>query len=530
MGDQKQTGSYYTPEKLVEFMICYLIKEQQDFSNVLEPSAGDGRFLSLLLPLSGHVDAVEIFEEKVSQMDAQYRTYNLEVKKDDFVKYSLEQEIKYSLIVGNPPYINIKTMEKTSVSSARELCKEEGLESTIMQNMWLAFVIGACRMLRPGGTIFFVLPMEFLQVQYAEKLREYLEKRFNTIHIISFQSFVFSDIEQEICLVYLTNKVQSLPYILYEVYEDTESRMPLIANTIKKNKPLRKWSNAILADGDILLLKEKSRDYPKINDIGITAPGIVTGGNKYFILTTEQVDSYQCEQYVLPILQKSSFVTDNTIKIDDEVFSSIKNKNKPVYLLNLSKVQENNLPPPLATYLEWAGSQKIQNIELKERYKCSKRKPWYGVPIVSKGDIIFFKRYDVLPRFYMNDVNIHTTDAGYHIRLYEQYDKESVVFCFFNSMTLAQCEFNGRYYGGGVCELVPSEFKEIALPYRKIDPEDIELLVQMFNKKIPVNEVVKFVNSRTIDLDMDQKQIVCLETIRRRLIGRRRDNKHALEQ
>ena len=67
-------------------------------------------------------------------------------------------------------------MDKEEIIRAKLLCKQEGLQESIMQNMWLAFVVGAIRLLNENGSIFFVLPMEFLQVQYAEKLREYLEK------------------------------------------------------------------------------------------------------------------------------------------------------------------------------------------------------------------------------------------------------------------------------------------------------------------------------------------------------------------
>ena len=75
-----------------------------------------------------------------------------------------------------------------------------------MKNMWVAFVMAAVSCLDIGGTIFFVLPMEFLQVQYAEKIRSFLEGYFDTIHILSFQERMFPEIEQESCLVYLTNE------------------------------------------------------------------------------------------------------------------------------------------------------------------------------------------------------------------------------------------------------------------------------------------------------------------------------------
>ena len=521
MDNNKETGSYYTPYDLIQFMVKYLKKQKQDFSDVLEPSAGDGRFLSALSELCDKITAIELFQEKVDMIRCRYNQDFIHVEKHDFIQYARTSKDKYSLIIGNPPYINPKVLDKESLKLARDLCESEGLKASVMQNMWLAFVVGACKMLKPGGTIFFVLPMEFLQVQYAEKLREHLEKKFNTIHIISFNKSIFPDIEQETCLVYLTNKKEELPYILYEVYEDATTTEAISRNIIKKNKPLKKWSNAVLRDDDILLLQKLAKKYIPIKTMGETAPGIVTGGNQFFILTEEQVEEYECRDCVLPIVQKNSYISENTIVVDDSVFADIKKNKKPCYVLDLMKTEKEKISERLMKYLEWAGEQEVDGTALKERYKCANREPWYGVPIVNKGDVIFFKRYHILPRVYINRADVHTTDAGYHIRLDEKWDRESLVFCFYNSLTLAQCEFQGRYYGGGVRELVPSEFKEISVPYRCVEKEDVEKLNQMFINKKSVDEIVAFVNSKTLVHDMDETRIERIEGIRVQLLGTR---------
>lgn len=522
MKEEKKTGSYYTPLDLIQFMVDYLEREKQDFSNVLEPSAGDGRFLSLLLPKAKHIEAIELFEEKVRQIQQTFCDSKVEVKKRNFLDYVSETQKKYSLILGNPPYINLKMMGKEDIDKAKNLCEQENLSKSTMQNMWLAFVVGAVRLVSANGTIFFVLPMEFLQVQYAEKLRIYLEKKFNTIHIVSFEEAIFPEIEQDVCLVYLTNKKECPSHILYEIYKDTKSRKPICTNIIQKNKPLQKWSNAILGDDEISILKEAKGRYKQIGEMGEIAPGVVTGGNKFFILNQEQVEKYQCVQYTMPIVQKSSYISEKTIEIDKQILDGIIERNKPYYLLNLAGEKEiSNLPEPLQEYLNWAGEEKVQENKLKEHYKCANRSPWYGVPIVNIGDIVFFKRYSILPRIYINKAMVHTTDAGYHIRLKKEFDAESVVFCFFNSMTLAQCEYNGRYYGGGVSELVPSEFKEITIPYRIIEKEDIAELKQLFQKKASTKEIVSFVNSKTIDLEFEKEEADKFEKIREKLIKRR---------
>lgn len=520
MDEEKLTGSYYTPETVVQFMIDYLRRRRQDFSDVLEPSAGDGRFIKGLQRMAEQIDAIELYEEKVKALEDAYSTSAIHIEQADFIRYAMRSTKRYSLVIGNPPYINPKVMEKEDISQARCLCKEAGLEPAVMQNLWVAFVVGACRVLRPDGTIFFVLPMEFLQVQYAEKLRLYLEKKFNTIHIISFQKFIFPEIEQEVCLVYLTNRAKNSPHILYHIYQDADQRRAIKTNLIKKNKPLQKWSNAILTDAEITLLKKWTAEYTAVSATGTIAPGIVTGGNQYFILNASQVEKYHCEAYVIPILQKSSFVSDFTIMIDNVVMETLRKNDKPMYLLDLAG-REDPLPPPLHDYLIWAGKQEIGGVELQKRYKCANRTPWYGVPIVKKGGVIFFKRYGKLPRLYINEADVHTTDAGYHIRLRDDYDKASFVFCFYNSLTLAQCEYNGRYYGGGVRELVPSEFKSLSIPYERIDGKSVERLKELFLKKASVEEIVAFVNERTIAKTMRREEIEQLEKIRIKLMKQR---------
>lgn len=521
--NNKISGTYYTPSNTIQFMIDYLEKERQDFSYVLEPSAGDGRFLPFLKKYASQVTAIELFQKKVEQMRQLYADDTSIILKENFLDFVVSTPQRYTLIIGNPPYINKKLMCEEDIKKAQGLCRAEGLNDSVMQNMWLAFVVGACRLLQPGGSIFFILPMEFLQVQYAEKLREHLEKKFNTIHIIVFQETLFPNIEQEVCLVYLANKGNVVEHIQYEVYEDCKKNVMIQMNSICRNKPLKKWSNAILGDNDIFLMKNASEKYIHIKDLGEIAPGVVTGGNQYFILSEEDVKAYQCEDYVIPIIQKASYIPADTIEITDSVFKKICEEKKPSYLLNLSQEREiYQLPVMLQRYLNRVGEEKIAGTALRNRYKCGNRTPWYGVPIVKKGQVVFFKRYGNLPRIYFNSANVHTTDAGYHMRLKDGIDGESLVFCFFNSMTLAQCEFHGRYYGGGVCELVPTEFKQISIPYRRIKKNNIIKLKEMFKNHTEMQQIIRFVDEKTICVDYGEEQVKRFEKIHSTLVQRRK--------
>ena len=161
MENPKESGSYYTPWELVEFMVAYLKKKQQNFDNVLEPSAGDGRVFPLLLSCSNHVEAVELFQKKVQQMKQQYGCKKLTAECKDFIQYAFVNKDRYSLIIGNPPYISLKTMNRADIELAKLLCEEVGLSPSAMQNMWFAFVLASCRLLRPDGTLFLYCQWNF---------------------------------------------------------------------------------------------------------------------------------------------------------------------------------------------------------------------------------------------------------------------------------------------------------------------------------------------------------------------------------
>ena len=66
MIDQKHTGSYYTPKILSDFLVQHIFKKYIELDNIsiLEPSSGDGMFVSSLSNLVNdrnlNIDIVDI--------------------------------------------------------------------------------------------------------------------------------------------------------------------------------------------------------------------------------------------------------------------------------------------------------------------------------------------------------------------------------------------------------------------------------------------------------------------------------------
>ena len=87
-------------------------------------------------------------------------------------------------------------------------------------------------------------------------------------------------------------------------------------------------------------------------------------------------------------------------------------------------------------------------------------------------------------------------------------------------MTLALCEYNGRFYGGGVGELTPSEFKALHIPYKDISNEKVLVLDKMIRAQEDIQKIVSYVDSIVL-FDLPEESVKMLQAIRTRYISRR---------
>ena len=101
--------------------------------------------------------------------------------------------------------------------------------------------------------------------------------------------------------------------------------------------------------------------------------------------------------------------------------------------------------------------------KLHKRYKCRVRTPWYTVPSVYATEVGMLKRSHHTPRLILNALGAYSTDTAYRVRC-RKVSARRLVSCFLNPLTALSAELEGRHYGGGVLELVPSEIECLAIP------------------------------------------------------------------
>ena len=123
------------------------------------------------------------------------------------------------------------------------------------------------------------------------------------------------------------------------------------------------------------------------------------------------------------------------------------------------------------------------------------QKPWYSVPSVYRTPIGMIKRSADYHRLIWNTARVYTTTAVYRIGILSgDVTPAQLVLSCVNSLTALSAELEGRRYGGGVLELVPSEIEKLLVPVVALPAFDVKGLDARIRSDIGANG---FLRNRT---------------------------------
>ena len=186
--------------------------------------------------------------------------------------------------------------------------------------------------------------------------------------------------------------------------------------------------------------------------------GLATGGNRYFILSTEEIEERELPAEIFrPILPSPRYVPDNEILADRAGNPVLE---RQLFLLDCrlpeEKVKERH--PTLGAYFEEGKAQGIS-----ERYICRHRSPWYAQERRPAAPFLctYLGRSDKKNgrpfRFILNHSN--ATAPNVYLMLYprrvleraiaESPQLKRQVWDFLNGISPKEMLNEGRVYGGG---------------------------------------------------------------------------------
>lgn len=500
--------------------------------SVLEPSVGDGSFIQAFnktnFPKSVEhfsFQAVEKFKSELKKAQKKayiHRKKNVRFSfiKNDFLKFQATINRKFSLIAGNPPYIKKSLLNKAQINICKEINTEAGLSQKSVKNIWTYFLIRNCQLLKDDGVLAFVLPAELLQVNFSVELRQFLISNFQRTEIFTFDDLLFECRGQDTVLL-VAYKMHKNPgqYFTHisNVKQLEKKNFVLIENKILETTDI-KWTHHSLTSDDLTFIHNIGARLNNINRYCESKPGIVTASNKFFIVDECTEKKYHLTDFVKPIIQKGFFVN-GSIVFDEKEYKQLVAQGKPAKVLCISNSEVANLPQSIINYLEIGAQEKFST-----QYKCSLRKNWFVIPnISSEPEGFFFRRIHHYPKFLKNEANVLVTDSAYKIQMRDGYYIDDLIYSFYNSLSLSFAELQGRYYGGGVLELTPSEFKKLPVPYLNITEKKFNTFRKLFENKTNIEQVLNNYDEQILNssLGLSKEEIERIQVIRNRLISKR---------
>jgi adenine-specific DNA methylase len=477
---QKLRGGYYTPLELAIF-IARWVKEIEP-QTLLEPSCGDGVFFEALAYVQGfqNVSVVGFEVEgkecaKAQARAAVARLTDVTLQHGDFLEWALDHLIegdKFDAVVGNPPFVRYQYLPELFQARSEQIFKQLGLSFTKHTNAWVPFLLASIALLRPGGRLAMVVPSEILHVTHAQSLRSYLGRECRRLVVIDPEELWFSDTLQG-AVILLAEKIREgekveglgiYPVKGREFLQLTPSDVFNAPYPINGKTVQGKWTRALL-DPSTRTLVDTLENHPEVhrfNTIAKVDVGIVTGANKFFLVPDETVKTYRLENWAYPMFGRSEHCPGIVYDERQHVENAL--KGNPTNFLWFNE-GNSKIDAAAKSYIQLGEAQ-----QLHTRYKCRVRSPWYTVPSVYSTEIGMLKRAHDTPRLILNRLGAYTTDTAYRIRTIKV-SAEKLVGCFVNPLTALSAELEGRHYGGGVLELIPSEIERLLIPL----PEQVKI-------------------------------------------------------
>lgn len=530
--EQKLRGGFYTPDWISDLLCSWAVNSGT--RSLLEPSAGDGSFLrALARQRRGKVliRGYELDETECSKANAALQEKYLlgQIRNEDFLSNYLrghEQGQKYDAVVGNPPYIRYQYLPVQQQAYAAQIFSKHSLKFTKHTNAWVPFVLASADLLAPGGRLAMALPAEILHIPHAQQLRQYLAREFSRTLILDPQELLFAEALQGIVLVLGEKKKRASDHsqgvgIIRTTEEELRSTsvagLMEEADYINGESISGKWMSVFLTKQERELIREcrKNEGVSRFADIADVDVGIVTGANEFFLVTDEVVKEFRLQRFARPMFGRSNHV--RGVVFDEEAYQENRRRGLPSNFLDFTSVVEGREDPHLRAYLDRGVEQKLPS-----RYKCAIRSHWYKVPSLHSAAVSLLKRAHNYPRLILNRKEALTTDTAYRITAKEGVNQEAFVYSFVNSLTCLSAELEGRHYGGGVLELVPSEIERLLVPNPARITSRISKLNKMVDSEKSATEVLEQQDAHVLGMiGLSKKDQLTLRTAWGRLRDRR---------
>lgn len=472
--ERNMKGQFATPYTLA----CSIMKKAKTFCHkrtvsFIEPSIGLGAFYaafrSVFKSAAGHALGFEIDSHYYNPSKELWAKEDLELRKADFLKERTNGE-RFDLLVANPPYVRHHHIDgEKKKELQKEVMQSTGIKISGLAGLYCYFLILSEKWLADGALSCWLIPSEFLDVNYGKAIKQYLLECVDLLCVHKFKAddVQFDDALVSSTIIFFRKGKPSEKEIEFSCGEDVNVPSRKMKIERKRLTASCKWSNLFVED----TTNYSSNDDCKLGNFFTVKRGIATGDNSFFVMNMDTIEKYHIpSKFLKPVLPSPRYLKEDIISSDNDGIVALTQK-QYLFSCNLPEDVLKEKYPSVWEYIQEGVKRGVN-----KGYICSHRPLWYFcedrkpapfvVPYMGRGD-----SSKKMFRFILNKTKAITTNV--YLLLYP---KDNYLKCLtdtkllnevwqtLNEVTSEQFATNGREYGGGLHKLEPKELLNIKVP------------------------------------------------------------------
>lgn len=473
--ERNRLGQFATPPALAQDIAQYAVAlraEARERITFLDPAIGTGSFYSALLKSVRRkrvargvgVEVDEAFAHAAREL---WREKALHVVSADFTALQPPgPHDRFNTLLTNPPYVrhhHIRAGDKARLCQL--VWRRRGIRISGLAGLYCYFMLLSHDWLADGALSVWLVPSEFMDVNYGRSVKEYLR---NHVDLVRVHRFEPDDVQFGDALV-------SSTVIVFRNTRPTGQPVEFTyGGTLSAPKEHRRVSRDRLGVEEKWTSLGSRRHYTRaaeatLGDVFTIKRGLATGSNKFFILTESDAQrlGVPCE-CVKPVFPGPRYLKHDVVEADRSGYPVLPDRYVMIDCAEPERVVQVKWPP-FWRYLEVG-----REAGVNQGYLASRRQPWYSQE--RRAPAPFLCTYmgrriggRQAFRFIWNRSQAVATNV--YLCLYPKgalrralQDRRAGyedVFTALAQLNMNDHLHNGRVYGGGLFKMEPSELARI---------------------------------------------------------------------
>jgi hypothetical protein len=374
--ERNKWGQFATPPELAYSLAHYACAlAGQTRLRFLDPAIGTGSFYSALcravaantLETATGIELDPLFAAAARKL---WATTGLDIIQGDFTKQTPPSR-RFNLILTNPPYVrhhHLASIEKNRLKT--QLAHMLRMKISGLAGLYCYFVLLSHDWMEENGLALWLVPSEFMDVNYGATLRHYLTECVTLLHIHRFcpTDVQFSDALVSSAVVIFRKSHPSPGHCARFSFggpiQEPRLQAEILLDTLRQS---RKWTQFPEQT------KVHGADDLTLGDFFTIKRGLATGSNSFFILGREEIKRWDIpRRFLKPILPGPRYLTTDVI---EEQPIEGPTAFPRLYLLDCSE-PEGKIKTAWPRFYEYLRKGREQDVHTS--YLASHRNPWYS--------------------------------------------------------------------------------------------------------------------------------------------------------